>query len=83
MWTFPLFTQAKENAYFRNDPYCYLKRPTQQTSQTTEKTPNKWTFFCDFPEITHVAITEANVCICTQDNRCMVRVLVYPLMLKP
>lgn len=39
-------------------------------------TPDKWTSFCDFPEITHIAIGGANVCICTQDNNCMVRVLV-------
>uniref|UniRef100_A0A8C9Y858 Tyrosine-protein kinase n=1 Tax=Sander lucioperca TaxID=283035 RepID=A0A8C9Y858_SANLU len=34
-------------------------------------TPNKWTAFCDFPEITHIAITGDNVCISTQDNHCM------------
>uniref|UniRef100_A0AAQ6A950 Tyrosine-protein kinase n=1 Tax=Amphiprion ocellaris TaxID=80972 RepID=A0AAQ6A950_AMPOC len=39
--------------------------------QPNANTLNKWTFFCDFPEITHIAITEANVCISTQDNQYM------------
>lgn len=30
-----------------------------------------WTSFCDFPEITHITMTEDHVCIST-DNRCMV-----------
>uniref|UniRef100_A0A3Q2Y5L4 Tyrosine-protein kinase n=1 Tax=Hippocampus comes TaxID=109280 RepID=A0A3Q2Y5L4_HIPCM len=34
---------------------------------------NQWTPFCDFPGIIHIAISEANVCISTQDNKCMVR----------
>uniref|UniRef100_A0A3Q2Y768 Tyrosine kinase 2 n=1 Tax=Hippocampus comes TaxID=109280 RepID=A0A3Q2Y768_HIPCM len=32
---------------------------------------NQWTPFCDFPGIIHIAISEANVCISTQDNKCM------------
>uniref|UniRef100_A0A669ERW6 Tyrosine-protein kinase n=1 Tax=Oreochromis niloticus TaxID=8128 RepID=A0A669ERW6_ORENI len=34
-------------------------------------TPNDWTFFSEFPEITHIAITDSNVCISTRDNLCM------------
>uniref|UniRef100_A0A4W6BTP8 Tyrosine-protein kinase n=1 Tax=Lates calcarifer TaxID=8187 RepID=A0A4W6BTP8_LATCA len=34
-------------------------------------TPDEWTVFCDFPEITHIAISGANVCISTLDNHCM------------
>uniref|UniRef100_A0A8C9Y4L1 non-specific protein-tyrosine kinase n=1 Tax=Sander lucioperca TaxID=283035 RepID=A0A8C9Y4L1_SANLU len=43
----------------------------QHSSQSNADTPNKWTAFCDFPEITHIAITGDNVCISTQDNHCM------------
>uniref|UniRef100_A0A673C5E6 Tyrosine-protein kinase n=1 Tax=Sphaeramia orbicularis TaxID=375764 RepID=A0A673C5E6_9TELE len=30
-----------------------------------------WTSFCDFPEITHIAVTESIVSIITEDNRSM------------
>uniref|UniRef100_A0A672IUT4 Tyrosine-protein kinase n=1 Tax=Salarias fasciatus TaxID=181472 RepID=A0A672IUT4_SALFA len=55
-----------------NDYLNYTKKTKQQQagSQNAD-TPNKWTLFCDFPEITHIAITEANVHISTLDNRCM------------
>lgn len=76
-------SKAQANSYLRSDPLNYMRRPKQQSSQSNENTPNKWTSFCDFPEITHIAITGANVCISTQDNHCMVRVLVYPFMLEP
>ncbi|XP_019731285.1 non-receptor tyrosine-protein kinase TYK2 [Hippocampus comes] len=36
-----------------------------------EAKSNQWTPFCDFPGIIHIAISEANVCISTQDNKCM------------
>ncbi|XP_059204036.1 non-receptor tyrosine-protein kinase TYK2 [Centropristis striata] len=60
--------KAQANPYMRND---YMKKTKQQSSQQNANTPNKWTFFCDFPEITHIAITEDRVCISTQDNHCM------------
>ncbi|KAM8723603.1 non-receptor tyrosine-protein kinase TYK2 [Acanthopagrus schlegelii] len=63
--------KAQANSYLRSDPQNYMRRPKQQSSQSNENTPNKWTSFCDFPEITHIAITGANVCISTQDNHCM------------
>ncbi|XP_070836623.1 non-receptor tyrosine-protein kinase TYK2 [Chaetodon trifascialis] len=62
--------KAQANTYFRNDSLNYM-RNTKQPSQPYANTPDKWTSFCDFPEITHIAITGANVCISTQDNRCM------------
>jgi len=71
--------QAQANTYFRND---YMRNKKQQSSQPSANTPNEWTSFCDFPEITHVAITGSNVCISTLDNHCMVRVLVYALYVK-
>lgn len=49
---------------------------TQGQAARQPHTPNEWNVFCDFPEITHIVIGEANVCISTQDNRCMVRLLV-------
>uniref|UniRef100_A0A672GXK4 Tyrosine-protein kinase n=1 Tax=Salarias fasciatus TaxID=181472 RepID=A0A672GXK4_SALFA len=47
------------------------KKTKRQPGSQNADTPNKWTLFCDFPEITHIAITEANVRISTLDNRCM------------
>uniref|UniRef100_A0A8C9Y3T3 Tyrosine-protein kinase n=1 Tax=Sander lucioperca TaxID=283035 RepID=A0A8C9Y3T3_SANLU len=61
----------KANTYFRNDYMNYMKKTKQHSSQSNADTPNKWTAFCDFPEITHIAITGDNVCISTQDNHCM------------
>uniref|UniRef100_A0A8C9Y7Z3 Tyrosine-protein kinase n=1 Tax=Sander lucioperca TaxID=283035 RepID=A0A8C9Y7Z3_SANLU len=49
----------------------WRKKTKQHSSQSNADTPNKWTAFCDFPEITHIAITGDNVCISTQDNHCM------------
>ncbi|XP_028267366.1 non-receptor tyrosine-protein kinase TYK2 [Parambassis ranga] len=63
--------KAQENSYLRSDYMNYIKRNKQSSSQANANTPNKWTSFCDFPEITHIAITAANVCISTQDNHCM------------
>ncbi|XP_029293114.1 non-receptor tyrosine-protein kinase TYK2 isoform X2 [Cottoperca gobio] len=60
--------KALENPYLRND---YLKKAKPKSSQPNANTANKWTSFCDFPEITHIAITGDNVCISTQDNHCM------------
>ncbi|KAM9345657.1 non-receptor tyrosine-protein kinase TYK2 [Symphorus nematophorus] len=63
--------KAQANSYFRNDPLSYMRKAKQQSSQANVNTPNKWTSFCDFPEIIHIAISGANVCISTQDNHCM------------
>lgn len=43
--------------------------PQEQENNTQES----WNMFCDFPEISHIAITGANVCISRQDNFSMVR----------
>ncbi|KAM3863740.1 non-receptor tyrosine-protein kinase TYK2 [Diretmus argenteus] len=63
--------KAHANSYFRNDSVGYMRKTKQQPSQSTANTPNKWTSFCDFPEISHIAISGANVCISTQDNHSM------------
>ncbi|KAF7665993.1 hypothetical protein LDENG_00122210 [Lucifuga dentata] len=64
--------KAQENSYFRNDYTNYMRKTKQQSSQPSAASPpNEWTSFCDFPEITQIAITGANVCISTQDNHCM------------
>ncbi|XP_077475315.1 non-receptor tyrosine-protein kinase TYK2 [Stigmatopora argus] len=48
------------------------KRKTNQgPSPPNEASPIQWTPFCDFPEIIHIAINDANVCISTEDNKCM------------
>lgn len=56
-----LKTQKPNNSYVN----------TEKSNQSTSNPPDKWTTFCDFREITHIAITEANVCISTQSSRCM------------
>ncbi|XP_047199858.1 LOW QUALITY PROTEIN: non-receptor tyrosine-protein kinase TYK2 [Hippoglossus stenolepis] len=61
--------KAQGNGYFRSD---YIKKSKDQSSQSNATTPNTLNSFCDFPEITHIALSEANVCISTQDNHCMV-----------
>ncbi|KAM9744812.1 non-receptor tyrosine-protein kinase TYK2 [Menidia menidia] len=63
--------RAQINSHHRNDYMSYMRKAKQQSAQPNGNTPNEWTPFCDFPEITYIAITEANVCISTQDNRCM------------
>ncbi|XP_070704408.1 non-receptor tyrosine-protein kinase TYK2 [Pempheris klunzingeri] len=63
--------KAQENTYFRNDSVSYMKKNKQPSSQPNANTPNKWSSFCDFPEITHIATAGANVFISTQDNHCM------------
>lgn len=42
-------------------------------TQHDEQDVDTWKSFCDFPEISHVAITGVNVCISRQDNMLMVR----------
>uniref|UniRef100_A0A8C6L6W9 Tyrosine-protein kinase n=1 Tax=Nothobranchius furzeri TaxID=105023 RepID=A0A8C6L6W9_NOTFU len=63
--------KAQSNPYFRNNYLNYAKKSKHQSSQPNENATDDWTRFCDFPEITHIAITDANVCISTQDNHCM------------
>ncbi|XP_069380762.1 non-receptor tyrosine-protein kinase TYK2 isoform X2 [Paralichthys olivaceus] len=63
--------KAQVNGYFRSD-YLSMKKSKNQSSQSDATTPNTLSFFSDFPEITHISLSGANVCISTQDNRCMV-----------
>lgn len=66
--------QAPENNYMGNN---YLKTRVQEKHEDPQEhvnnTPESWNVFCDFPEISHIAITGANVCISRQDNFAMVR----------
>uniref|UniRef100_A0A8C8ISE7 Tyrosine-protein kinase n=1 Tax=Oncorhynchus tshawytscha TaxID=74940 RepID=A0A8C8ISE7_ONCTS len=45
----------------------------QSPLQQEPKSSDTWTSFCDFPEISHITITGANVSIIKQDNFSMVR----------
>ncbi|XP_061556654.1 non-receptor tyrosine-protein kinase TYK2 [Phycodurus eques] len=49
----------------------YARKTKRRPSQPSATAPIKWTSFCDFPEIIHIGVREANVCITTQDNNCM------------
>uniref|UniRef100_A0AAX7T1V5 Tyrosine-protein kinase n=1 Tax=Astatotilapia calliptera TaxID=8154 RepID=A0AAX7T1V5_ASTCA len=62
---------AQANNYMGNGYINYMRKPKQHSSQPDADTPNDWTFFSEFPEITHIAITDSNVCISTRDNLCM------------
>ncbi|CAL9693128.1 unnamed protein product [Knipowitschia caucasica] len=59
---------AESNPYFRND--CE-KNTKEKSVKVNDKTSNTWTSFCDFPEITHIILTEDKVRISTEDNRCL------------
>uniref|UniRef100_A0A667XWN7 Tyrosine-protein kinase n=1 Tax=Myripristis murdjan TaxID=586833 RepID=A0A667XWN7_9TELE len=63
--------KAQENSYLRPGDTDYMRKAKQQPSQSNANTPNNWTSFCDFAEISHIAITRANVCISKQDNHSM------------
>ncbi|XP_077413120.1 non-receptor tyrosine-protein kinase TYK2 isoform X2 [Vanacampus margaritifer] len=58
----------KPNSILSSD---YGRKTKRRPSQQRAVTPVEWTTFCDFPDIIHVAISDANVCISTQDNKCM------------
>ncbi|KAL0992890.1 hypothetical protein UPYG_G00100610 [Umbra pygmaea] len=70
-WREVTVKKAKENSYLGND---YLgnkksmKKPLLSQVPKTPETPNTWTNFCDFPEISHIVITGAIVSIIKQDN---------------
>ncbi|KAM6957676.1 non-receptor tyrosine-protein kinase TYK2 [Aplochiton taeniatus] len=63
--------KAQENSYCRNEYLATRKKKKQQPLLDDANAANEWTSFCDFPEISHICITGANVCISRQDNRSM------------
>ncbi|KAK0135002.1 Non-receptor tyrosine-protein kinase TYK2 [Merluccius polli] len=61
--------KAQENNYYRKD---YMKKkPKQQSSPPNGKETQEWRPFCDFPEISHIAINGETVCISTEKNHSM------------
>ncbi|XP_056144691.1 non-receptor tyrosine-protein kinase TYK2 [Lampris incognitus] len=63
--------KAQANSYCRNDYTSNAKKTKQQAKQPQAGPDSKWTSFCDFPEISHIAIAGTNVCISLQDNHSM------------
>ncbi|XP_062868062.1 non-receptor tyrosine-protein kinase TYK2 [Trichomycterus rosablanca] len=63
--------RAQENNYMGNDYLDKRKRGKQQEPEHETSTTESWNTFCDFPEISHIAISGANVCISRQDNFAM------------
>ncbi|XP_030645484.1 non-receptor tyrosine-protein kinase TYK2 [Chanos chanos] len=63
--------RAQENNYQGNDYIGSERKGGQQPPQQEVGTPDKWSSFCDFPEISHIAINGQNVCISRQDNVAM------------
>lgn len=67
-------SQAQENNYMGNEYLNKRKREKHEVPQEPENNAaESWIVFCDFPEISHIAITGANVCVSRQDNFAMVR----------
>ncbi|CDQ73623.1 unnamed protein product [Oncorhynchus mykiss] len=60
--------KAQANSYFGNDYLGNRKTVKQSPLQQEPKSSDTWTSFCDFPEISHITITGANVSIIKQDN---------------
>lgn len=73
LWRKVSTKKAQCNPYFRDD-----KKTKQNCVELPGNSSNTWTSFCDFPEITHITITEDNVHIST-DNCCMVRSVLLAL----
>lgn len=65
--------QAQDNNYMGNDYLSKRKREKHEVTHQEINTQESWNVFCDFPEISHIAITGVNVCISRQDNFAMVR----------
>ncbi|XP_076850141.1 non-receptor tyrosine-protein kinase TYK2 [Brachyhypopomus gauderio] len=63
--------RAQDNSYLGNDYLDNRKDGRQQVPQQEMDTPDEWSHFCDFPEISHIAIVGTNVCISRQDNNAM------------
>ncbi|XP_017284854.1 non-receptor tyrosine-protein kinase TYK2 [Kryptolebias marmoratus] len=66
-----VYQLAQPNPYVRNLYLSYTKKPKQLSNKENGNASDNWTSFCDFPEITLIAINESNVRISTQDNHCM------------
>lgn len=56
------------NLSFRNEN---TTTANQHSNELRGDSSNTWMSFCDFPEITHITMTENNVCIST-DTHCMI-----------
>ncbi|XP_051994646.1 non-receptor tyrosine-protein kinase TYK2 [Xyrauchen texanus] len=58
----------RENNYSEND---FIHNQNKDTQALGEQEIDSWNSFCDFPEISHIAIAGVNVCISRQDNMSM------------
>lgn len=54
----------------------YIHNKSRETQSQDEQEMDNWKTFCDFPEISLIAIQGVNVCISRQDNMSMVSSLV-------
>lgn len=54
----------------------YIHNKSGETQSQDEQEMDNWKTFCDFPEISLIAIQGVNVCISRQDNMSMVNSLV-------
>uniref|UniRef100_A0A8C1R2T1 Tyrosine-protein kinase n=1 Tax=Cyprinus carpio TaxID=7962 RepID=A0A8C1R2T1_CYPCA len=58
----------KASAQWGND---YIYNQNRDAQSPDEQEMDNWNTFCDFPEISHIAIQGINVCISRQDNMSM------------
>ncbi|XP_051569549.1 non-receptor tyrosine-protein kinase TYK2-like [Myxocyprinus asiaticus] len=58
----------RENNYMEKD---YNHNQSRDAQTHGEQEIDSWNSFCDFPEISHIAITGVNICISRQDNMSM------------
>ncbi|XP_062306115.1 non-receptor tyrosine-protein kinase TYK2 [Osmerus eperlanus] len=70
-WRKASVQKAQANSYLGNDYLENRKKIKPQPCQQDVSSLDKWTLFCDFPEISHVAITGDCICISKQDNHSM------------
>ncbi|KAJ8389093.1 hypothetical protein AAFF_G00122990 [Aldrovandia affinis] len=63
---------ARENSYVGRGSNGGRKRKKPPPPLKQEaNAPDKWSLFCDFPDISHIRIAGARVCIALQDNKSM------------
>uniref|UniRef100_A0A673YV75 Tyrosine-protein kinase n=1 Tax=Salmo trutta TaxID=8032 RepID=A0A673YV75_SALTR len=67
-WRKMTVQKPQANNYFGNDYLGNRKSVKQSPLQQEPTSSDTWTSFCDFPEISHITITGANVSIIKQDN---------------
>ncbi|KAI1884278.1 hypothetical protein AGOR_G00224790 [Albula goreensis] len=67
----PVGESTRKNSYVGKRSQRSRKRGKTPAEPQDSDDSCKWTFFCDFPDISHIQIAGARVCITLQDNDSM------------